>query len=277
MAASHLFKRPLTNIEFSLTLIEGKAMGIIRPAGAFLGFCILALGCGPTQAADFPATAPLPPQESWTGFHLGLGGGLSSLNDKLDAERGSDPSSPFSASLNGLGASGLLATINAGYDYQFSPSFVVGAFGDLDIHSLRSSLDVDIPSAPLTIHGEFSVRRQWSIGGRIGYLTSPNTLVFLSVGYTDLSVSNFAANISPGNQIATVAAVAPHIAGGFVGAGFETKLTNAVSLMGEYRFSEFGSGLVRLPTINGTDINQFVTARISPTLQIAKATVNYRF
>ena len=75
----------------------------------------------------------------------------------------------------------------------------------------------------------------------------------------------------------TLDATVPTIAGGFVGAGFETKLTKFISLIGEYRFTEFGSGLVTLPTVGGTDLNQFVTARVSPTLQIVKASVNYRF
>ena len=75
----------------------------------------------------------------------------------------------------------------------------------------------------------------------------------------------------------TLDASVPTIAGGFVGAGFETKLTRAISLKGEYRITDFGSGLVTLPNVGGTDLNQFVTARVSPTLQIVKASLNYRF
>jgi outer membrane immunogenic protein len=69
-----------------------------------------------------------------------------------------------------LGANGSLATIGAGYDYQLSPYFVAGIFGDFDFHSLKSNLDIDIPSAPLSGHGQFSVNHQWSVGGRLGYL-----------------------------------------------------------------------------------------------------------
>jgi predicted ATPase len=42
-------------------------------------------------------------------------------------------------------------------------------------------------------------------------------------------------------------------------------------------FEDVRSGLVTLPAINGTDLNNFLTARVSPTLQIVKASVNYRF
>jgi outer membrane immunogenic protein len=222
-------------------------------------------------------TAAPSSKDNWTGFYVGVGGGKSSLNNKLSAQPGSDPSLGLYASLNGLGADGLLATINAGFDYQFTPSFVVGIFGDYDFHSLKSTLDVDITNVPLNAHGEISVNQQWSIGGRFGYLTSPSTLVFVSGGYTALSLSNFVATVSGPFPAETFVAAVPRIAGGFVGTGFETKLTTNVSLRGEYRFSKFGSGQVTLPTIDGTDLNSFVSARISPTLQIVKASVNYRF
>jgi outer membrane immunogenic protein len=141
-------------------------------AKASLNFWLLVLTCASASAADLAPATPLPPlpwaQASWTGFYVGVGGGLSSLNNKIDARPGPDPSSPLSASLNGLGANGSLATINAGYDYQLSPSFVAGVFGDFDFHSLKSSLDIDIPSAPLSAHGQFSVNHQWSVGGRVG-------------------------------------------------------------------------------------------------------------
>jgi opacity protein-like surface antigen len=90
-------------------------------------------------------------------------------------------------------------------------------------------------------------------------------------------VSDFTANVSGGDQTMTLDASVPTTAGGFVGAGFETKLTRSISLKGEYRITDFGSGLVTLPNVGGTDLNQFVTARVSPTLQIVKASVNYRF
>jgi outer membrane immunogenic protein len=250
-------------------------------AKASLNFWLLVLTCAAASAADLaPATPPLPVpwvHESWTGFYVGVGGGLSSLNNKISAQPGPDPSSPVSASLNGLGATGALATITAGYDYQMMRSFVVGVFGDYDFHSLKSELSLNIPSAPLSVHGEFSVNRQWSVGGRMGYLTSPSTLVFLSGGYTELSVSDFTANLSGGDTNLAVAATVPTIAGGFVGAGFETKLTSSVSLRGEYRFTDFGSGPVTLPVVGGTDLNNFLAVRVSPTLQTVKASVNFRF
>ncbi len=234
-------------------------------------------------AADLPAVKarplpPPPPVESWTGFYIGAGGGMSSLNNKISALPGPDPNSPgISAAFDGLGAVGYFATLSAGYDYQLMPAFVVGVFGDYDFHQLKSSINVDIAAIPVAARAELSADRQWSVGGRFGYLATPATLLFLSGGYTQLGLGNLTAIVSgPFPAIAVVAEV-PRIAGGFIGAGVETRLTSNISLRGEYRFTSFGSGQVMLPIVAGVNANDFVAARIAPTMQVVKASVNYRF
>jgi outer membrane immunogenic protein len=251
-----------------------------------LGCCAAVVLAGTVaSAADLPflkARPPIPPPlpvDSWTGFYVGLGGGVSSLNNKLSALPGSDPNSPgISATFDGLGAVGYFASLNAGYDYQVAPAFVVGGFGDYDFQKLKSSVNVDVAAIPLAAHGEISADHQWSVGARFGYLTSPGTLVFLSGGYTQLGLSNLRATASGAFPTMAFVAEVPKISGAFVGAGLETKLTDAISLRTEYRFTSFGSGHVTLPTVDGTtNLNDFVSARIAPTLQVVRATVNYRF
>ena len=55
-------------------------------AKASLNFWLLVMTCASASAADLAPAAPLPPlpweQASWTGFYVGAGGGLSSLNNK---------------------------------------------------------------------------------------------------------------------------------------------------------------------------------------------------
>jgi hypothetical protein len=86
-------------------------------AKTLLNCWLVFLTCASASAADLAPSAPLPPipwtRESWTGFYVGVGGGFSSLNNKIDARPGPVPSSPLSASLNGLGANGALATKNS--------------------------------------------------------------------------------------------------------------------------------------------------------------------
>ncbi len=247
--------------------------------------CATLVALGATaSAADLPAVkAPpmLPPPlpiDSWTGFFVGAGGGMSSLNNKLSASPGPDPTSPgISATFDGLGAVGSFATLSAGYDYQVTPALVVGAFGDYDFHQVKSSINVDIAAIPVSARGQISADRQWSVGGRLGYLTSPSTLVFLSGGYTQLGLSNITATVSGPFPAISVVAGVPRISGGFIGAGIETKLTSNISLRAEYRYNSFGAGQVNLPNVAGVNANDFVSARVEPTLQVVKASVNYRF
>ena len=116
----------------------------------------------------------------------------------------------------------------------------------------------------------------WSIGARAGYLTSPGTLLFVTGGYTQVLMSD---KLSIGEPFpeTTVSAHVPNFGGGFIGAGAETLITEHISLRGEYRFTDFGSGQLGLPTINGTDINDFIIAHAAPTMQDTGVSVNYRF
>jgi hypothetical protein len=57
----------------------------------------------------------------------------------------------------------------------------------------------------------------------------------------------------------------------------ETLITEHISLRGEYRFTDLGSGQLGLPTINDTDMNDFVIAHAAPTMQDGRVSVNYRF
>ena len=62
-----------------------------------------------------------------------------------------------------------------------------------------------------------------------------------------------------------------------IGAGAETLITEHITLRGEYRFTDFGSGQLGLPNIYGNDLNDFVIAHAAPTMQDTRVSVNYRF
>ena len=221
--------------------------------------------------------APLP-VENWTGFYVAFGV-MSSLDNKLSALPEPDPNSPgITATFSGLGAVGCFATISAGYDYSLSPTLVAGVFGDYDFHRLKSSINIGHSPPSLSPLAAKSVPiANGRSAARSVLLPSPSTLVFLSSGYTQLSLSNLTATVSGPFPAISVEAQVPRIAGGFIGAGIETKLTSNISLRGEYRFTGFDVGQVNLPTVAGVNANDFVSARIAPTMQVVKASVNYRF
>ena len=166
--------------------------------------------------------------------------------------------------------------LNGGYDYQLAPRWVIGGVVNVDFDDTRTTLNVNVPGAPLQARARLSMDNSWSIGARAGYLTSPGTLLFVTGGYTQVLMSDKLTIGGPFPEMA-VSAHVPNFGGGFIGAGAETLITEHISLRGEYRFTDFGSGELGLPTINGNDINDFIIAHAAPTMQDTQVSVNYRF
>lgn len=247
---------------------------MVRIISAIAIFCLL-----PSSAALADASAFGTPL--WTGLYIGAGGGLKALNNTVTAVPGDavkdDPGAIGAhVSLDGLGGDGAFFSLGIGGDYQFHDRFLVGAFFDYDFDTLATNVDVSIPGIPLQAHGKVEIDDSWSVGGRLGFLPSPSALLFLSAGYTRLGSTDISANISGPAEISARASVSS-IAGIFYGGGFETLLTDHISLKGEYRYTDFGSGDITLPTVEGIDLNGFVSPSIEPTLHVGRLSLGYRF
>jgi outer membrane immunogenic protein len=244
---------------------------------AISAYCLLSASIA---AADGPA-AGAAGGPRWTGFSIGVGAGLKAMNTEVSAVPGEAVSNDPGAigahvSLDGLGAEGSFASVGVGADYQFHERFVVGAFFDYDFGSVDTKVDVNIPGIPLLAHGEVEMKNAWSIGGRLGYLPTPTTLIFLSAGYTRVETTDISADIS-GPFEASARANVSSIAGVFYGGGVETMLTERISLKGEYRYTDFGSGDVTLPTVEGLNLNVFVSPSLEPSLHTGRVSLAYHF
>lgn len=96
----------------------------------------------PAVAADMPVRAPVyqppAPVYNWTGFYIfgGGGGGLWNADSNVVAF----PSGIALTRDQRLGGSGWFGTVGAGYDWQFSSSWVFGIFGDGQFGEIRGSL-----------------------------------------------------------------------------------------------------------------------------------------
>jgi outer membrane immunogenic protein len=258
---------------------------MFKPA-SLLSITTLALIASPlaASAADLGYGGPVTAMQvvpCWTGFYVGLGGGIASLNTALKAQPGpalgGTGASGASASFDGLGAGGGFFELNAGADYQVNSWLVVGGFFDFDFDDFGSTLNINVPGAPFQAQAKINVDNKWSIGGRVGYLASPGTLLFVSGGFTQVNTSDL--KLAAGGPFPTTAAAinVPSFSGGFVGAGSETQLTEHFSLRGEYRFTDFGSGKLGFPTVDGMNLNDFASARASSTMQDGRVSINYRF
>jgi outer membrane immunogenic protein len=163
---------------------------------------IALLAAVPALAADLPAKArPLPPAPSWTGFYIGgqVGGGW---GNRTVGYTGDDPASttfingtvPFPGNQpvfpHSFGVSGVTGGIEAGYNWQVSPNWVVGVEADFsgsDIKGSGSSTSVlaAVAPAPFTQTVSADQKIEWwgTVRGRLGWLATRDLLLFGTAGF----------------------------------------------------------------------------------------------
>jgi outer membrane immunogenic protein len=210
----------------------------------------VAMTSGAALAADMsmPLKAPLRPAPvySWTGCYLegGGGGGMwdQSHTDTLTAT---------GAAITGeqsAGGRGYYGEAGGGCDYQFAlgnlGNFVVGILGGYDFMSLKGAYS----DTGLGIGTGYEKESgSGFVGGRIGYLVTPNLLTYTSAGWTDARYSTFAIT-SP--VFATVTVPSHTYNGWFVGGGAETSLAGFFNLpTGFFLRTDY-----RVSTYNGTSL-----------------------
>jgi outer membrane immunogenic protein len=252
----------------------------------FMAAMIVALAAiviepGVSGAQSLKDGPPPPKITSWTGIYIGAGGGFNSLVSEFEGKPGpgvTDPgASGAHASFDGLGLSGGFGTIILGADYQLNARWVAGIFGEYDFEDLGSSASVDIPGIPLTARASLDVQGKASVGARLGYLFSSDTLWYVAGGYSRLSMNDVNLKVVGSDPDISATISVPSLSGAFVGAGAETRITEHLSLRVEYRYTDFGGGKVGLPTIDGTNLNDIVDVHMSPSMQEGRASLNYRF
>jgi len=241
-------------------------------------------GDGQTEAAD----NSIPPvTSSWTGAYLGVGAGYGAAKNDLGlADRfTSEPGAVFNADIP-FGHEGGILFATVGYDFQISPSFVIGAFGDADYAHLRESNGLAVSLGDdAELHGgtKTEFKNMLMVGGRIGYLARPDTMLFVSGGYANVEAddTNVAVGISvDGTDIGgggTTLISGRHFSGGFIGGGIETRLNDSLSLKAEYRYIDLGSETVKLLPDDLPGINEIVSTKFDPDIQMGRLSINYRF
>ena len=146
-----------------------------------LALTAIAAMTGSASAADLAARpyvkAPMAaPVANWTGFYIfgGAGGGI------WDADSHTNFVGVPVTIDQRVGGDGWFGTVGAGYDWQFSGTWVAGVFADGQFGSLRGSINDEF--AALT--GRIKMQDAWAAGLRLGYLVAPNVLSYVKGGYT---------------------------------------------------------------------------------------------
>ena len=153
---------------------------------AYLGFAAVVL-VAPARAADMPVKAPpvvLP--FNWNGFYIGGHFGGGQLNDTVTFVGALNSTSFPAGTVAKETAGGLLAGVQAGYNWQLPSNWVLGVEGDYSFadfstapqaNAIVSAVDPDVIS-----HPDPRVRDLATITGRFGYAFD-KFLVFGKAGW----------------------------------------------------------------------------------------------
>src|SRR5439155_19920029 len=121
--------------------------------------------------------------------------------------------------------------------------FVIGVLADYYWSDMRGNRPSIIGG--LAFSGQEKVDSQWAVGGRIGWLMSPNLLTYFSGGYTEAHLNGVGNFFSPvvGFAGTPLGAALPGrtVQGWFLGSGVEYQSGWIPNLTWktEYRFSEY--------------------------------------
>ncbi len=172
-----------------------------------------------TTAFAAPAFAQSQDQ-SFNGSHAEVIAGWDRVNDK----------SSYDASRDGVTYGG-----NIGYDIQRG-STVFGVEGEVTGSSISErSSNVLNPGDRLRV----KAGRDLYVGGRLGFVAGPRTLIYAKAGYTNAQfITDYS---SPNTTPALDLRQRDNYDGWRLGAGAEFKLTDKVFAKAEYRYSNYGS------------------------------------
>lgn len=240
-----------------------------------LSSALTVVTAGTALAADLPNTkgappyAPPPPIFSWTGFYIGVNGGVGG-GDSVDYDD-NDPGVLRGGTYHGvhndhteLTNGGFLAGGTVGYNYQFPASnFVVGFEGDFDWSNIRgqwSEGDVSGTGGTSSYGEGYGSRLNWlaTARARVGYAVATplgNLLPYVTGGGAFASVTDYryswgsAGEGCDGTVLSGCGSWSHTWAGWTAGTGLEYAITQNLTIKGEYLYVDLGN-----QSINGEGI-----------------------
>lgn len=209
------------------------------------------------MAADISydaAPAPIPAQTyNWTGFYVGLTGGLASGDTDLFITDGEESLTLFSGS-----SSGFIGGVQVGYDWQFENNFVLGAVADISASdkgfSWRPVPGDEVPD----LGGE--LKYLGTVRARAGYAWD-RALVYAHGGFAYGKVESYNLPLDANHT------------GWTIGAGIEYALTDKISFGTEYAYVDLGDELLFSDTFEDEDFGLGSDVKF----HTVKAMINFRF
>jgi outer membrane immunogenic protein len=209
-----------------------------------------------------PATAAI---YDWTGFYVGANWGAAIGQSRQRST--TPPPVNGGAPIAEVSDTGLTAGLQAGFNWQFAPAWLVGIEGDFGYLGIKRTNKDWFDDVLFGVKAD----RYATIRGRLGYVTGPS-LLYVTGGAAFVHVEN----TQGGNlDIAPVIPPVTHSttkAGWTFGAGIETKLTRNWSAKSEFLYIDAGDVSFASNPYGGSDNPVFRNE-----FYVIRSGLNYRF
>lgn len=215
----------------------------------------LALGIS-AHAADMPVKAPYykaAPEFNWTGFYVGAHAGYGWAKANFDS-----PIPPLDDSIR---PHGFFGGLQAGYNWQFNPNWVVGLEADVSGASLN---DNKFGPGALGLNFSDKINSFGTVRARLGY-TSGMDMLYVTGGWA--WIRNKAIVSVPG----TATSLSDTHNGFAVGGGWEHAITANWTLKAEYLYLDAGHETYTFTPFFG------LPYRADLTMHTVRLGVNYKF
>jgi outer membrane immunogenic protein len=254
------------------TIVAANIVGAVCATSALAADLTAAT---PVYKAPIYLKAPVAPAWSWTGFYVGGDVGAQWTDPTWTATSLRDPPGPCPSGtqlpIDGTSPGGFDSVAArfgafAGYNWQFAPTWVVGIEGDYGYANIKTTKPgfpgcsnsgcvagfVYVPGGGPDGGDNTAVTVGWDASalGRLGYLVTPDVLVFGTGGASWQNVqatgncgpwqTSLYCN-GPGQPSPSSVTQTTTLPGWTIGAGAEWHAWGNWLLRGEYRFSDFGT------------------------------------
>lgn len=190
---------------------------------------IASLAAASLMAVATPAMAQTANDVPFTGFRVGGEAGYDHL--RSGSTEDVDDTRDLKQSIDGVTYGGVI-----GYDFPAGDNLRIGAEASYSGSSAGRDFNNDDPT--VFNLGNVKADREIYVGGRVGFVTSPSTMIYGKAGYTNqrFSVTGSNGTVDLAQKLDTD--------GWRVGAGAEFAVSRNAYIGAEYRYSKYGEGEV---------------------------------
>ena len=185
------------------------------------------------------------PITNWNGYFIGSSIGIGYNNYALKSEK-------YGYSASFLGGKGEVASLLFGYDHLFNNKYLIGAELGINLDNINSKA-LELAGHQNNYSASINQGNIYSISARIGYLLSPNSIIFTRVGLdnSDFKYSGYSQYYNTNYNVIKSST------GILFGIGVENKINDKWSSRLEYDETFYSSHQLNDTSISVSNINGF--------------------